>query len=179
MQPEIPPDTSTLVALTGLAGFFVIIVVAWIIAFRRYGPRMVTTTTTTPGFTHAQADGDDKPVRVVEVPIACAVDGGPLLDGRFMLIADRNTGQRRTVRQIVTPPGPATPIFPVSIPSVPDETPPADHQADIEQQQTQVLPAAPKPQTKPRYPVILNGNGEQMVIAKAMPADMLPRSYWN
>lgn len=112
------PDTCTLVALTCLAGFFVVIVFAWVTAFRHSGAdRMVSISTPEP-----ETDAADDPVRIVEVPIAGAVDGGPALGGRVsaqrMRIANRDTGQRRTVRHMIAP---ATPIFPVSIPSIPDE----------------------------------------------------------
>lgn len=159
MPPEIPPDTSTLVALTGLVAFFVCLVFLWIIGFRRYANRMVTTTApaapaapASPA-SPAETQEEHEPVRVVDVPIAGAVDGGPLLGGRVMRIADRDTGQRRTVRQMIDrmidrpiapPPATSTPPEPIPVgagaPGIPDETPPQD----ISQQQTQVLPALPR-----------------------------------
>jgi hypothetical protein len=146
------PDTSTELALTGLAAFFVVIVLAWIIAFRRYGAHMVTTTSA-PAHGN-QTDDDVEPgdrVRVVEVPLAGAVDGGPLLGGRVMRVADRDTGQRRTVRQIVAPPAPATPISPISIPLIPDFVPDETPPSDIAQQQTQMLPALTRPLLRRRW----------------------------
>lgn len=182
MQPEMPVDQSTLVALTGLAAFFVCIVFAWIIAFRHYSKRMVTTSSPVRG-----EDAGDEPasalVRIVEVPIAGAVDGGPLLGGRViettMRIADRDTGQRRTVRKLIAPTAP--PASPVpdapDAPDIPDETPPPD----CSQQQTQALPVVSnvaKP-VKPKYPVIYNYAGEPWIVDLAMPPEQLPRDCWN
>jgi hypothetical protein len=162
------PDTSTEIAMAGLAAFFVLNVLAWIIAFRHYGPRMVETmVTTTPS--PDQID-DGVGVRVVEVPVAGAVDGGPLLGGRLietkMQIADRDTGQRRTVRQMVSPPP-----SPTSIPAIPDETPPSD----LTQQQTQALPAA----RNRKIAVFYNRHGDRLVVGKLAAPETLPRENWN
>jgi hypothetical protein len=176
MQPSISPDRSTLIALAGLAVFFVVIVLAWIIAFRRYGARMVSTTS-------PDEPTEDEAVRIVEVPIAGAVDGGPLLGGRTvettMRVADRDTGQRRTVRKLIAPTAPpASPVPNIpDAPDFPDETPPPD----CSQQQTQALPVVSnvaKP-VKLKYPVIYNYAGEPWIVEIAMPPEQLPRDCWN
>jgi hypothetical protein len=176
MQPEMPVDRSTLVALAGLAAFFVCIVFAWIIAYRHYGPRNggVLVTVSAP-----ETETEDEPaVRIVEVPIAGAVDGGPLLGGQVMRIADRDTGQRRTVRKLIAPTAPtappASPSLP-AIPAIPDETPPED----CSQQQTQALPVVSKPKPKPKYPTVYNYAGSPWIVAHGALPETQPRDFLN
>ncbi len=182
MQPEILaemlPDRSTLIAMAGLVAFFVCIVFLWIIAFRHHGARMVTTSL------HDKTGEDELVVRVVEVPVAGAVDGGPALGGRVMLVAQ--PGERRTVRQMIermidrpiAPPASSAassePILvgagargiPPGVPSgIPDETPPLD----VSEQKTQVLPVAPK----------FKGLDGVWLIAEVALPETLPRDCWN
>lgn len=93
MQPEITPDTSTLIALAGLASFFVCLVFLWIIGFRHYEKRMVTMVPALPDAAVSPAESatlesEQRNVRAVEVPLAGSLDGGPLLGGRVILVAD-------------------------------------------------------------------------------------------
>jgi hypothetical protein len=159
--------------MAGLAAFFLCIVFLWIIAFRRYGARMGEGMM--PVSTPETDVEEQQNVRIVAVPIAGVVDGGPLLGGRVMRIADRDAEQRRTVRKLIAPTAPPTPTSPASpVPSFPDETQPED----CSQQQTQALPSVSSVR-KPGSGVFYNRLGHRLVVCKVADVEILPHDNWN